>query len=154
MYDTAAHVTLAIDSMRNSASRCPTTTLRPTSRSSESSDSASPEHATLEQMTDVFCKDLKDSAAQRAGLPAILFNDAGKKGVALPWQIAMACAAVRRYPANASQSTAAGFGGFRFVSQMRRSNAAAGIRTTQRWSSLIATWARPSASTRWATTKA
>jgi len=27
-------------------------------------------------MTDVFCK---DSAAQRAGLPAVLFKDAGKK---------------------------------------------------------------------------
>jgi hypothetical protein len=35
-----------------------------------------PEHATLEQVTDVFCKYLKDFPEKRDGLPAILFSEA------------------------------------------------------------------------------
>jgi hypothetical protein len=35
-------------------------------------------------MTDMFCKFLKDTPAQRDGLPAILFNDAGKKAWRCP----------------------------------------------------------------------
>jgi hypothetical protein len=35
-----------------------------------------PEHATIEQMTDVFCAYLRDTPAKRDGLPSIMLNDA------------------------------------------------------------------------------
>ena len=37
-----------------------------------------PEHATIEQMTDVFCAYLRDTPAKRDGLPSIMLNDALK----------------------------------------------------------------------------
>ena len=38
-----------------------------------------PPEATLNQITDVFCKYLRDMPEERDGLPAILFNDAMTK---------------------------------------------------------------------------
>jgi hypothetical protein len=38
-----------------------------------------PPEATLNQITDVFCKYLRDTPEERDGLPAILFNDAMTK---------------------------------------------------------------------------
>jgi Rap1a immunity proteins len=38
-----------------------------------------PEYTTLEQMTDVFCAYLKDTPAERDGLPSIMLNNALKK---------------------------------------------------------------------------
>jgi Rap1a immunity proteins len=35
-----------------------------------------PQHATTQQITDIFCKYLKDTPAERDGLPAIILNKA------------------------------------------------------------------------------
>jgi hypothetical protein len=37
-----------------------------------------PEHAVLEQVTDVFCAYLQDAPSKRDGLPAIMFSEALK----------------------------------------------------------------------------
>jgi hypothetical protein len=84
MYDTAAHATIAIDSMRNFGKAMPNNDAQVDFAIERVVGFCKPEHATLEQMTDMFCKFLKDTPAQRDGLPAILFNDAGKKAWRCP----------------------------------------------------------------------
>ena len=84
MYDTAAHAALAIDSMRHFGKQMPKNDAEVDYAIERVVGFCKPEHATLEQMTDMFCKFLKESPAQRDGLPAILFNDAGKKAWPCP----------------------------------------------------------------------
>jgi 3-hydroxy-3-methylglutaryl CoA synthase len=84
MYDTAAHAALAIDSMRNFGKSMPNNEAQVDFAIERVIGFCKPEHATLEQMTDMFCKSLRDNPAQRDGLPAILFNDAGKKAWPCP----------------------------------------------------------------------
>jgi hypothetical protein len=43
-----------------------------------------PEHATVEQMTDVFCAHLKNKPAERHGLPSTIFNEALKQAWPCP----------------------------------------------------------------------
>jgi Rap1a immunity proteins len=84
MYDTAAHAALAIDSMRHFGKQMPKNDAEVDYAIERVVLFCNPEHATLEQMTDMFCKFPKESPAQRDGLPAILFDDAGKKAWPCP----------------------------------------------------------------------
>jgi hypothetical protein len=84
LYDGAAHAAFAIDGMRS---------LRSLGKSNDAVvDFAlkrvvgycKPEHATLEQVTDVFCKYLREFPEKRDGLPAILFSEALTKAWPCP----------------------------------------------------------------------
>jgi ABC-type sugar transport system substrate-binding protein len=81
LYDEAAHAAFAIDSMRGLG---------------KSGDAGvdfalrrvvgycKPEHATLEQVTDVFCKYLREFPEKRDGFPPILFSEALTKAWPCP----------------------------------------------------------------------
>jgi Rap1a immunity proteins len=84
MYDSAVHAAVAIDSMRNFGKEMPKNDAQVDFAIERVVGFCKPQQATLEQMTDVFCKFLKESRAQRDGLPAILFNDGMKKAWPCP----------------------------------------------------------------------
>jgi hypothetical protein len=83
LYDGAAHAAFAIDGMRD---------LGKSPRNGTAVDFAlkrvvgycKPKHATLEQVTDVFCKYLREFPEKRDGLPAILFSEALTKAWPCP----------------------------------------------------------------------
>jgi hypothetical protein len=79
MYDATAHGAIVIDDMRNNIKD-------PTRNNDSQVDFAlnrvanfcTPEHVTVQQMTDVFCQYLKNEPAKRDGLPSLMFQDALK----------------------------------------------------------------------------
>lgn len=83
MYDMAAHGAAAIDDMRHYGTM-PKNDVEVDFALDRVAGFCMPEHATLEQMTDVFCAYLRDSPAKRDGLPSIIFNDALKQAWRCP----------------------------------------------------------------------
>jgi Rap1a immunity proteins len=83
MYDEAAHGAAAIDDMRH-FSAMPKNDVEVDFALDRVAGFCMPEHATLEQITDVFCAYLRDSPAKRDGLPSIMFNDALKQAWGCP----------------------------------------------------------------------
>lgn len=76
LYDQAAHASLLIDHFRYSGNRTPQRDAEVDFQLRSIVGYCTPPHATLKQITDVFCKYLKDSPEKRDGLPSILFSDA------------------------------------------------------------------------------
>jgi hypothetical protein len=84
MYDTAVHGVYIINSMRNYSKDMPKNDVEVDFARDRVLGFCKPKHATLEQMTDVFCAYLRDSPAKRDGLPSIMFNDALKQAWRCP----------------------------------------------------------------------
>jgi Rap1a immunity proteins len=79
MYDGAAHGATVIDSVFRHHGAMPNNDVEVDIALDLVAGFCTPEHVTVEQMTDVFCAYLKDNPAERNGLPSIMFNDALKK---------------------------------------------------------------------------
>jgi hypothetical protein len=75
MYDMAAHAAYSIDGMRHFGAM-PNNDAEVEFALDRVVDFCKPEHATVKQMTDVFCAHLKNKPAERHGLPSIIFNEA------------------------------------------------------------------------------
>jgi hypothetical protein len=84
LYDQAAHAALLIDHFRYSGSRTPQKDLEVDFQLKRIVGYCAPEHVTVEQVTDVFCKYLKDIPEKRDGLPQILFSEALTKAWPCP----------------------------------------------------------------------
>jgi Rap1a immunity proteins len=84
LFDMAAHGASVIDSMRNHNKGLLNNDVEISVALDRVAGFCKPEHATLEQMTDVFCTSLRNSPAERHGLPALLFNDSLKKAWRCP----------------------------------------------------------------------
>ena len=85
MYDMAAHSAFVIDAMRHFDADGMRHGANPKNDAlvdftiDRVVGFCKPEGTILEQMTDVFCAYLKDTPAERHGLPSIMLNDALKK---------------------------------------------------------------------------
>lgn len=84
LYDMAAHGATAIDNMRHWHKDIPNNDAEVDFALDRVVGYCKPDHATLEQVTDVFCKYLADNAAERDGLPAIMFPTALTKAWPCP----------------------------------------------------------------------
>jgi 3-hydroxy-3-methylglutaryl CoA synthase len=84
LYDASVHATLVIDSIRHFGKELPKNDTEVDYAIKRVVDFCKPGGATLEQVTDVFCKFLRDSPEERHGLPAILFNNGLKKAWPCP----------------------------------------------------------------------
>jgi hypothetical protein len=78
LFDSAAHAAAVIDDMRNDM---PKNDVQVDFALKRVVGYCTPKHATLEQVTDVFCGYLKESPAKRDGLPALLFSE----GLTIAW---------------------------------------------------------------------
>ena len=76
LFDQAAHAAAVIDDARHFHKDMPKNDAEVDFALQRVVGYCTPEHATLEQVTDVFCAYLKDSPGKRAGLPAIMFSEA------------------------------------------------------------------------------
>jgi hypothetical protein len=83
VYDMAAHAAYSIDGMRHFGAM-PNSDAEVELALDRVADFYKPEHATVEQMTDVFCAHLKDKPAERHGLPSTIFNEALKQAWPCP----------------------------------------------------------------------
>jgi len=83
VYDMAAHAAYSIDGMRHFGA-IPNNDAEVDRVSDRVADFYKPEHATVEQMTDVFCAHLKNKPAERHGLPSTIFNEALKQAWPCP----------------------------------------------------------------------
>jgi hypothetical protein len=83
MYDMSVHGAFVIDGMRHLGA-VPDNDFDVNFALKRIAGFCKPEHATLEQMTDVFCAYLRNTPAERHGLPAIMFHDALKKAWPCP----------------------------------------------------------------------
>jgi hypothetical protein len=83
MYDMSVHGALAIDRMRHFGDM-PNNDFEVNFALDQIVGFCKPEHATLEQMADVFCGYLRNTPEERHGLPAILFSDALRKAWPCP----------------------------------------------------------------------
>jgi hypothetical protein len=83
LYDGAAHAAFAIDGMRD-LGKSPKNDAVVNFALKRVIGYCKPEHATLEQVTDVFCKYLREFPEKRDGLPAILFSEALTKAWPCP----------------------------------------------------------------------
>jgi hypothetical protein len=86
LYDEAAHAAFVVDHFRYPflRKRTPQDDLDVDFQLKRVVGYCKPEHATLEQVTDVFCKYLKDFPEKRHGLPSILFSEALTKAWPCP----------------------------------------------------------------------
>jgi len=84
MHDMAAHGAFAIDGMRHFRDMPPNNDAEVDFAIDRVVGFCKPEHATLEQMTDVFCAYLRNTPAERHGLPAIMLNEALRKAWPCP----------------------------------------------------------------------
>ena len=75
MYDMSVHGAFAIDRMRHLGAM-PDNDFEVNFALKQFVSFCKPEHATVEQMTDVFCAYLRNTPAERHGLPSIMLNDA------------------------------------------------------------------------------
>ncbi len=73
LYDEAAHAALIVDGFRV-PNRSPQNDALVEFALNRIVGYCAPTHATLEQVTDVFCKYLREAPAEQDGLPAILFS--------------------------------------------------------------------------------
>jgi hypothetical protein len=76
LYDEAAHAAIVVDDLRHYGSKTQQNDIEVDFALKRVVGYCAPTHATLEQVTDVFCKYLKDAPEKRDGLPSILFSDA------------------------------------------------------------------------------
>lgn len=83
MYDMSVHGAFVIDGLRHFGTM-PNNDVEVDYALNRVVGFCKPEHATLEQMTDVFCAYLRNTPAERNGLPSIMFNDALKKAWPCP----------------------------------------------------------------------
>lgn len=84
LYDMAAHGASAIDGMRHWHKDMPSNDAEVDFALDRVVGYCKPDRATLEQVTDVFCKYLADNPAERDGLPAIMFPKALTKAWPCP----------------------------------------------------------------------
>jgi hypothetical protein len=84
LFDQAAHAAAVIDDTRNFGKDMPKNDAQVDFALQRVVGYCIPERVTLEQVTDVFCSYLKDSAPKRDGLPAIMFSEALKKAWPCP----------------------------------------------------------------------
>ncbi len=76
-FDAAVHGAYVIDSMRNYGAPKEVRNDAPVDFAiKQVAGFCVPEHATPQQITDIFCKYLRDMPAERDGLPAIILNSA------------------------------------------------------------------------------
>lgn len=75
LYDMAAHGAAVIDDTRNYGKDMPKNDAQVDFALQRIVGYCKSRHATLEQVTDVFCKYLKENPAKRDGLPAIMFSE-------------------------------------------------------------------------------
>jgi hypothetical protein len=83
LYDGAAHAAFAIDGIRD-LGKSPKNDAVVNFALKRVVGYCKPERATLEQVTDVFCKYLREFPEKRDGLPAILFSEALTKAWPCP----------------------------------------------------------------------
>ena len=83
LYDAAAHAAFAIDGMR-ALGKSPLNDAAVNFALKWVVGYCKPEHVTLEQVTDVFCKYLREFPEKRDGLPPILFSEALTKAWPCP----------------------------------------------------------------------
>jgi Rap1a immunity proteins len=83
MYDMAVHGEFAIDRMRHIGD-VPNNDFEVDYALSRFVPFCKPEHATLEQMTDVFCAYLRNTPAERHGTPSIMLSTALEKAWPCP----------------------------------------------------------------------
>lgn len=88
LYDEAAHAALVVDHFRYpfSRQRTPQDDLEVDFQLKRIVGYCAPSHVTVQQVTDVFCKYLKDLPEKRDGLPSILFSEALTKAWPCPEQ--------------------------------------------------------------------
>ena len=84
LFDQAAHAAAVIDDTRNFGKDMPKNDAQVDFALQRVVGYCTPEHANLQQVTDVFCVYLKDSPAKRDGLPAIMFSEALTKAWPCP----------------------------------------------------------------------
>jgi hypothetical protein len=75
LYDEAAHAVLVVDGFRYYGNAAPQNDAAVDFSLKRIVGYCARTHATLEQVTDVFCKYLKDVPEKRDGLPSILFSE-------------------------------------------------------------------------------
>ena len=84
LYDEAAFAALVVDDLRHYGNEAPKNDTEVDFSLKRIVGYCAPAHATLEQVTDVFCKYLKDVPEKRDGLPSILFSEALTKAWPCP----------------------------------------------------------------------
>jgi hypothetical protein len=84
LHDEAAHSALVVDGFRYLGGKTQQNDAAVDFSLNRIVGYCAPPHATLEQVTDVFCKYLKDVPEKRDGLPSILFSEALTKAWPCP----------------------------------------------------------------------
>jgi hypothetical protein len=84
LYDEAAHSALVVDHFRYSGNETRQNDAEVDFQLKRIAGYCAPRHVTVEQVTDVFCKYLRDLPEKRDGLPSILFSEALTKAWPCP----------------------------------------------------------------------